>query len=195
MFAQNRTLNPSDIAASPEAARAIERLKSLYDGDRGFAEVLGLGPCTIPLLRKLLLRREPSGLHQPRCLAADALAALKAYDVLAEFLRLDRKIDDPIERLGEDAVINSAAWGMSRSHAEWAFDLLLDLANGRVFSGVVAGLASFKRQEAISFLIEALAEDGVRMTAEAALREIGTAARMLLVEAANSPGFRSRFRK
>jgi hypothetical protein len=178
--------NTANLPLSCDVAKAIEHLKSLYDGDRGFTEVLRLGRHAVPELRSSLLQREPSGLHQTRCLAADALAALKGYDVLAELLRLERKIEDPVERLGEDAVINAAARGIARSHAEWAFDLLLSLAKRRMLSGVVAGLGSFKRQDAIPHLIDALAEDDVRMTAEAALREIGAAARKPLVVAANS---------
>jgi HEAT repeat protein len=177
-----------ELSSSPsrEIAQAVDRMKSLHDGDRGFAEVVGLGNRTIPLLRKLLLSRERSGLHYTRCRAADALATLKVYDVLEEFLRLERKIDDPVERLGEDAVINSAARGIARSHAEWAFRLLLDLASRRLLSGLISGLGSFKRREAIPQLIGALAEDDVRMTAEAALRQIGNPAKAQLIAAASS---------
>jgi hypothetical protein len=148
------------------------------------AEILGLGFSAVPALRNLLLQRELSGLFQTRRLAVDALTALKAYDVLAEFLQLDRKVDDPVERLGEDAVLNAAARGIARSRADWAFDLLSDLAERRILSGVIAGLGSFRRKEATPRLIEALAEDEVRMTAEAALREIGANARIPLIEAA-----------
>jgi hypothetical protein len=184
MFAQDRALTASDLPLSHDVAKAIERMKSLHDSDRGFADVLGLGFCAVPALRSLLWQREPSGLCRTRRLAVEALAALKAYEVLAEFLQLDRKIDDLVERLGEDAVLNAAARGIARSRADWVFDLLLDLAERRIMSGVIAGLGSFGRKEAIPRLIEALAEDEVRMTAEAALREIGGTARVPLVEAA-----------
>ncbi len=140
----------------------------------------------MPLLRELLLTREPSGLHHARCRAAEALATLKAYEVLDEFLRLEREIDDPVERLGEETVISSAARAIARSHSERTFNLLLDMAKRRVVSGVIAGLGSFKRLEAIPCLVEALAEDEVRLTAEAALREMGAPARTLLVRAAKS---------
>lgn len=191
-MAQDGALNTSDPPLSHDVAKAIEHLKSLYDGDRGFTEVLRVGHHAVPELRSILLQREPSGLYQTRCLAADALAALKAYDVLAELLRLERKIEDPVERLGEDAVINAAARGIARSHADWAFDLLLNLAKRRVLSGVVAGLGSFKRQEAVPHLIKALEEDDVRMTAEAALKEIGAVARIPLLEAALARDFEGR---
>lgn len=177
-----RTADPS-----PDILQAVDRMKSLHDGDRGFAEVVSLGVRSVPLLRELLFSREPSGLHHARCRATEALASLKAYEALEEFLRLEREIDDPVERLGEDTVISSAARAMARSHSQVAFNLLLDLAKRRVLSGVIAGLGSFKRLEAIPCLVGALAEDEVRLTAEAALREIGTAARGLLLRAAKSP--------
>jgi HEAT repeat protein len=175
-----------------ELIRAIERLKSLHDGERGFAEVVSLGVEAIPALRDILFRREPSGLHVVRCRAADALAALKAHDVLAEFLQLEREISDPIERLGEDAVINSAARGLARAGDERAFRLLSGLARHRLLNGVVAALGSFRRAETIPLLVKALAEDHVRLTAEAAIRSIGAAARPALIEAAATPDDRDR---
>jgi HEAT repeat protein len=65
---------------------AIGRLKSLRDDDAGFVELVELGPDAVPPLRRLLFEPEPSGLHQVRGQAAEALAALGAFDVLADFL-------------------------------------------------------------------------------------------------------------
>ena len=59
---------------------AVGRLKSLHDGDSGFLEVVELGPDVVPALRRLLFEPEPSGLHQVRGRAAEALAALGAFD-------------------------------------------------------------------------------------------------------------------
>lgn len=176
----NRIDDPSD-----EIARSIERIKSLYDGDRGFSDIVSYGPRAVPSLRSLLLSREPSGLHQARCRAADALAALKAYGPLEELLRRNWIADDPVERLGDDAVISCAARGLARSRSDAAFRVLLDVAQHRLLSGVIAGLGSFRRKEAIPYLIAALGEDEVRITAEAALRQIGGAAKAGLISAAN----------
>jgi hypothetical protein len=66
---------------------AIDKLRSLHDGDRGVIEIAACGRRAIPALRALLFEREPSGLYQPRCQAVKALAALEAYDVLIEYLK------------------------------------------------------------------------------------------------------------
>ena len=112
-------------------ASAIERLKSLHDGDNAFSEVVSFGIEAVPALQALLLQREPSGLYLVRCRVVEALAALKSFDTLAEFLRLDRKIEDPVERLGEEAVISAAARLIAHLREDWVFHLLLDLAMRR----------------------------------------------------------------
>ena len=164
---------------------AIERLKSLHEGDRVFSEMVGFGVEAVPELRALLFEREPSGVYIVRCRAVEALAALKSFETLGDFLRLDREIEDPVERLGEEVVISAAARLIARLHEEWIFELLLDLAKRRGLSGVLAGLGVFKRPESIPLLIRALSEDEVRPTAEAVLQSFGRAARPQLIRAAN----------
>jgi HEAT repeat protein len=168
----------------PRVASAIERLKSLHDGDRAFSDVVGFGIEAVPELRNLLLEREPSGLYLVRRRAVEALAALKSFDTLGEFLRLDREIDDRVERLGEEVVISTAARLIARLREEWVFELLLSLAKRRSLSGVLAGLGAFKRPESIPCLVRALAEDDLRPTAEGVLKSFGRAARPQLVRAA-----------
>jgi hypothetical protein len=133
------------------------------------------------------LQRERSGLYVARCRAVEALAALRSFDTLGEFLRLDREIDDPVERLGEEVVISAAARLIARLQEEWVFQLLLDLAKRRSLSGVLAGLGAFERPESIPCLIRALMEDDVRSTAEAVLLSFGREARTQLVSAAIRP--------
>jgi hypothetical protein len=116
--------------------------------------------------------------------AVEALAALRSFDTLGEFLQLDREIEDPVERLGEEVVVSAAARLIACLREEWVFQLLLDLANRHSLSGVLAGLGAFKRLESIPCLIRALAEDDVRPTAEAVLRSLGRAARPQLIRAA-----------
>jgi HEAT repeat protein len=167
-----------------DVSRAIARLRSLHDGDRAFSDVVSFGIEAVPELRTLLLQRDPSGLYVPRRRAVEALAALRSFDTLGEFLQLDREIEDPVERLGEEVVISAAARLIARLREEWVFQLLLDLANRHSLSGVLAGLGAFKRLESIPRLIRALAEDDVRPTAEAVLRSLGRAARPQLIQAA-----------
>jgi hypothetical protein len=165
-------------------ASAIERLKSLRHGDEAFADVLSFGTEAVPELRTLLLQREPSGLYQARRRAAEALGALRSFDTLGEFLWLDRKIDDSVERLGEEVVIGTAARLIAQLQEEWVFQLLLNLAKRRRLSGLLAGLGVFKRPESITCLVGALAEDELRPIAEAALRLFGRAAAPELFRAA-----------
>lgn len=164
--------------------RAIERLKSLHDGDRGLVETVACGRRAIAPLRALLFEREPSGLFQTRCLAVKALAALRAYDVLADFLSTPRRITDPVECVGEDAVINAAARALADLDEEQAFQLLISLAEAYLLPGVVAALGALKRAEALPYLIAALAEDESRPAAEVALRNLGSFACQALVVAA-----------
>lgn len=178
----------TDVLSS-DITRSIDRLKSLHDSDRGFSDIVGYGARSIPFLRALLFSREPSGLHQARCRAADALATLHAYGTLEEFLQLNRVVDDPVERLGDETVISCAARGLARSQSEAAFRLLLDLVQRHMLTGVVAGLGSFRRREAIPYLVAALREDEVRITAEAALRQIGSATKAELIAAAQPQAF------
>jgi len=167
---------------------AVRRLKSLHEGDSGFLEVVDLGPDVVPALRRLLFEPEPSGLHQVRGRAAEALAALGAFDVLADFLVSRDPIADPVERLGEEVVIGAAAHAIARLREEWVYRLLRVLATHRCITGVLAGLGSFHRKDSIEIFIRALDEDEVRLTAEAILRVFGRAARSALIEAALDRG-------
>jgi hypothetical protein len=163
---------------------AIDKLKSLHDGDRGVIEIAACGRRAVPALRALLLEREPSGLYQPRCKAVKSLAALEAYDVLIEYLNAPRAIADPIERVGEDAVINAAARALAGLHEARIFELLMSLAETRLLPGVIGALGRFGKVEAIPYLVEALAEDESRPAAEAALRNFASSARQALLVAA-----------
>jgi hypothetical protein len=164
--------------------QAISKLKSLSEAGSGIVEALACGRSAIPALRALLFEREPSGLFQTRCRAVDALAALNAHEVLVEYLATERATTDPVERLGDDAVINYAAWSVARTRDESVFALLLQLAQRPSLNGVIGALGTFERAEAIPFLINALEEDGSRNVAEFMLRRIGSNARMALLGSA-----------
>jgi HEAT repeat protein len=169
-------LNQTD----PEIDVAITKFKSLHDGNLGFLEVIALGRRAAPALREVLFQRDPSGLFEVRCRAVYALAALGSRDTLLEFLRLPHDATDPVERLGNDAVINAAARAVAKHREEHVFQLFLTLAKHRILPGVIAALGSFQRPQAIPFLIDALAEDECRPAAEAALAKLGQSARPAL---------------
>lgn len=184
-------LKPEQVQLEPLQVRienAIGRLKSLRDDDAGFVELVDLGPDAVPPLRRLLFEPEPSGLHQVRGRAAEALAALGAFDVLADFLVSRQPIVDPVERLGEEVVIGAAARAISRLREEWVYRLLAVLAAHRCITGVLAGLGSFHRKDSIEVFIRALGEDEARLTAETILRGFGRAARSALIAAALDRG-------
>jgi len=161
------------VEQPPAVERAIAALKSFQRGDRGVLDAIACGAQAIPALRSMLFERERSGLFQARCRAVHALAALGAYDVLIEFLKGDRSIADPVERVGEDAVINAAALALANVREHRVFELLLRLAERRTLTGAIGALGAFGRIQAIPVLIAALEEDASRHTAETALRKLG----------------------
>ncbi len=167
--------------------RAIGKLKSLHDGDVGVVEVVACGPRAIPALRTLLFEREPSGLFQTRCLAVEALARLRAHEVLTDYLSREQMASDPVERLGDDAVINATAQALASVREQRVFELLLRLAQRPALTGVIRALGGFQRPEAIPTLINALEDDASRRVAEAALIGLGRRARSALVSSAKMP--------
>jgi hypothetical protein len=171
----------------PEAL--IARLQALYDAERATLELTALGPPAIPPLKRFLFQREPSGLYQPRVNAVFALAALKAEDVLLEFLHNAPAVDiaDPDERTGEDAVINAVARALAQRHDNEVFSALVGIAQWRSLPGVIEALGEMRRKSAIAFLIAGLASDFCRETAEIALTRIGGAARPALIELTLNP--------
>jgi HEAT repeat protein len=173
------------VAIVPQdVERAINKLKSLHDGDLGVVEVIAFGSQAIPPLRELLFEREPSGLYQERCRAVEALGLLRGYDVLIEFLGAERTTTDPVEQLGDDAVINATALALAKLRNQRVFDVLLRLARRPSLTGVIGALGAFDRVEAIPALIGALEDDASRRTAEAALKRLGRPALPALARAA-----------
>ena len=177
----------SSSAAARTLEDAIARLQSPQEGAQSVVDIVRFGPQAIPALRGLLFGRDRSGLHQARCRAIDALAALKAYDVLDEFLRRERPIGDPTEELGEDVVVSAAARALARRHDKASFALLEGMARRRPLAGILAGLGSYKRLRTIPIFVKALAEDELRFTVEAVLRSFGSRARPHLLAAACDP--------
>jgi hypothetical protein len=165
-----------------ELEAAISHLTSLTDGDRGVLEVVRIGKPAVPRLRTLLFQRDPSGLFQPRCRVVEALAALDAHAVLAEFLQADRNIPDPVERAGEEAVINAAARAVQDRMDEALFHRLLWLAETRKLVGPIEVIGQTRRIDALCCLIAALRDDLARPVAEEALRSFGADAATALIE-------------
>ncbi len=181
-----------DICPLPEGdgnaiENAVNGLKSFLAPDMAVLRVTSYGNEAIPLLRALLFEREPSGLFQARVRAVDALSTLGAHKVLLEFLKTERQLADPVERLGEDAVINAAARALAYRNDPGLFEVLMRLASRPCLTGVVFALGTFRRTEAIPLLVQALSEDASRLTAERALARMGTVARAALTQVVDRP--------
>jgi len=167
----------------PDVEQAINKLTSFHDGDAGVLDGSACGERAIPALRALLFERDPSGLFQSRRRAVEALAKLKAHAVVIDYLETERAANDPVERLGDDAVINAAAQALAEVRDERIFQLLMRLAQRRSLTGVIRALGAFRRPEALPLLIDALEDDASRQQAKAALTTIGRAARPALIAA------------
>jgi len=168
-------------AASPEAV--VGRLRRLHDGEEALHDVAMLGDAARGPLQALLTEREPSGIYQPRILAARALGTIHAEDILLAFLKAPRFPDDPVERAGEEAVVNGAAEVLAANHYAPAFPVLKEIVAGRPhLIGSVHALASYDRADAVPELIAALGDDGSRHAAHEGLVRIGPPARAPLLE-------------
>jgi hypothetical protein len=162
----------------------VDKLKSTHDGDNAVSEVVTLGKQAIPALRTLLFSREPSGLHQARGRAVEALGRLDAHRILIEFLSSPREASDPVERLGDDAVVNATARALAYRSDPGLFDLLLELARRPCLTGVIFAIGASRNIRALPRLVQALGEDASRLTAALALKRIGSVSRPALLQAA-----------
>jgi hypothetical protein len=166
---------------------AITRLMSLHDGDRGVIDVIACGRAAIPALHSILQSRDHSGIFETRRRAVEALEALKAYDTLREFLSAPQDIADPVERTGEDAVVNAAARVLGRLGDTRDMPLLFGLLRARPLAGVIEAAGRFRQISTLPPFIDALGDDFTRGAAEDAIRRFGVRARKALLEAAVSP--------
>lgn len=170
-----------------EIDRLVESLNSLQDGDLAVDALAGCGERAIPPLRNFLMMGRPSVVHQPRQRAVRALAELGAKEILIEYLTKPKSIRDAAVRMGEEAVENAAARALATWKTDRVYWALLGVARLRVLPGVIEALGSFRRPEAVPYLIDALGDDISRRDAERGLRAIGEIARAALVEAARTP--------
>jgi hypothetical protein len=181
----DRTLR-FDQLPDDEIRRLVRSLNSLQEGELGIAMLVACGPRAVPFLREFLLLGRPAGVAEPRQRAVRALTELGAKDVLLEYLRAPRAIADPVIRMGEDAVVNTAARALRR----WPDDdevvrELIYLA-GHAVPGAIETLAPMRRVEAIPYFVEALGDNFARHAANDALRALGSIASAALVHAART---------
>ncbi len=180
-------------ADAPKIARLIAEIRSPVTMERAAAQLAACGPRAIPALRALLFERDTAGLFEPRRQAVWVLASLHAYGILLEFLATSREATDPVEQVGDEAVMNAAARGLRNVDDDRVFPLLRSIAERKLLPGVVETLGTYRRSETLPILIASLADDDARPAAAAALREFGDRARQALLCAAAStvhePGY------
>jgi len=169
-----------------EIESLVKGLESLQGGSMTAAALVGCGPRAIPHLRSFLLQGRPRGIFQPRQLAVETLAQLGAKDVLLEYLSTPVAINDAVVQQGEDAVRSTAARELARWQSDDVFECLQRVGLEHLFPGVVEGMGTFRKVEAMPYLLWALGDGVCRSYAEDAIRKLGVAARPHLVDAAGA---------
>lgn len=167
--------------------KLIERLNSLKEGAQAAAVLVACGQRVVEPLRRFLLEGKPSGIFQPRQRAVEALAELRAKDVLIEYLTSERQILNPVDRYGEEAVEGTAARLLAEWSDEEVFQVLLRLLRRKALPGLIEAVSGFRRVEALPEFITALGDSIGRSFAEEALRQMGEAAHRALVVTALTP--------
>jgi hypothetical protein len=178
-------VNPDAAASGDDQLMSLAlRMRSLRQGGLAVLDAVTAGAAAIPVLRELLFEKDSAGIFEPRKRAVQALAALGASGVLKEFVVRWQPASDPIERLGDEAVLGAAAVALAETGDEEAYLILSDIAREHPIPGVVEALSRYRRVESIPVLIAALADDCAGAAAEQGLRSIGQEAVPALVDAA-----------
>ena len=170
-----------------EMHQLIAELVSLVGSADTIRKLIPYGDDAIAALRTYLLKGTPGSVYQPRQQAVFALAELGARDVLFEYLRAKRKIEDPVIRGAEEWVESSAARELARWIDETTFQFLLKLASKKFLTGGLEALGEFERPEAIPIFLRALEDDFYRPAAEKALSRVLDMAQLFLIHAATVP--------
>ena len=170
-----------------EIRELVSGLESLQSGRLAASALAGYGGRAVRALRVYLLDGCPQSIFQPRQLAVETLAEIGAKDVLIEYLRQLKRIDDATVRFGEDAVKSTAARELSRWRTEDVYQALRHAAHDRLLPGVVESLGRFRRAEMLPYFLLALGDDVCSEAAESAIRRLGDKVRDDLIAAAKSP--------
>jgi HEAT repeat protein len=146
--------------------------------------VVRCGDDAVPAL-EALVRGPSDAVHQPRCLAADALAAIGSDAAVSA---LTRGLLDSVERNlsaqlleAESILVNHIAEHLSRFPRPEVTEALLSALGRRRYPYCAATLGLTGDPRAIPLLVECLYEDAARPAAVAALRRFGQAALQPLV--------------
>lgn len=154
----------------------VEALRNLHLGPLVFHEVVRLGDAALPALESLL-RGSSDAIHQPRCLAADALAAIGSSAAVQVLIRalLDSVARDlsPVLLEAEGILVNHIAEHLSRFPRPEVTEALLSALRRKRYPYCAAALGLTGDPRAIPLLLDCLGEDAARPAAAAALRRFG----------------------
>jgi HEAT repeat protein len=165
----------------------IGELDTLTKGEEAAARLVECGSLALTSLRTFLLEGRPRKIFQPRRWAVEALARLRAKDILLDYLFMIKNIADPEDRFGEEAVESAAARSLAAWPSEKMFRSLLKLSERRMLTGLIEALAEYKRPDAMPYFERALEDDYYRAAAEKAFEKLGVVSRDILVRSAVSP--------
>ena len=161
-----------------DAESIVAQLRDLRDGPAAALQAIRLGANIVPALESLLRGRSES-VFQPRCLAADALAAIggpSAREVLVRALEdsTDRDLP-PVLRFAEDAVANRIAEHLGAHPDPAVADALLAALTRRPLAGCARSLGQLRESRAVPLFAGCLYDDFARDAARDALVELGEA--------------------
>lgn len=144
---------------------ALERLRDLKDGVAAVAGVVAFGEDAVPALESLL-RGPTEPVAQPRCLAVDALGAIRSPAAAGALLRTledsSSRPLNPVLRDAEDAVLNRVAENLDRLEDPRIAEALLTALDRRPSAACAAALGRRKDARALPRLIEYLRDDFAR---------------------------------
>jgi hypothetical protein len=160
-------------------ASAVARLADLVAGPHAYFDVIALGARAIPALEQLV-RGPASTVHQPRCLAIDALAQIGGPAATAALLRtltdsVARPLD-PVLRQAEDVVANRICEQLGAVAEPRVRDALLGVLAAHGYPGCATALARLRETRAAPLLARWLGDDTMRGYVAEALPRLGIAA-------------------
>ncbi len=181
------------MTGSPATAEeAVERLRSLREGERAFGDVCRHGADAVPPLAALLAG-PTEAVGQPRELAAEALAVIggpAAADALLAALEDSAARDGrlpPVLREAESGVLSSLARALAELKDPRAPDALSRILWKRCHAGCLAALASFEDPRLVGFAVRCLRDGATSGPAAEALRLYGAASVAPLAETLGRP--------
>ena len=160
-------------------ASTVARLADLVEGPSAYFQVIALGAEAVPELERLV-RSPTSTVHQPRCLAVDALAQIGGAGATDALLRaladsLARTLD-PVLRHAEDVVANRICQQLATADEPRVRDALIGVAANHAYPGCATALARLREPRAAPYLAHGLGDDTMRSYAADALATLGRVA-------------------